>query len=321
MVTLSQDERGEDHPGGAHETGNVRQLTDVPRVDGDQPHGMRSTDTDTLVVGGGAGRPAPAPSERLSVVREAALVVGLWLVYSTGRFLAARHTGRAYAHAATVWHLERQLLLPDEVTCQRLLLDHALVGVRLADDYYRWIHLPLTILVLAGFFRFRPAHYLWVRTAMAYATAAALVIHIAYPVAPPRMLQRLGFVDTGLRFGQSAYGSPGHDHLANEFAAMPSLHVGWAVLLAVAVIVTFRTPWRWLAVLHPVVTTLVVVVTANHFWLDGLAGTALALAALAAAPRPGRTPPRSQRTGGCPSRNARRGWRRQLSPLPIRKQP
>ena len=165
------------------------------------------------------------------------------------------------------------------------------MGVRLADDYYRWIHLPLTILVLAGLFRFRPAHYLWVRTAMAYATAAALVIHIAYPVAPPRMLPRLGFVDTGLRFGQSAYGPQGHDHLANEFAAMPSLHVGWAVLLAVAVIVTLRTPWRWLAVVHPVVTTLVVVVTANHFWLDGLAGTALALAGLAAAPRPGRTRP------------------------------
>ena len=117
------------------------------------------------------------------------------------------------------------------------------------------------------------------------------------------MLPRLGFVDTGLRFGQSVYGPRGHDHLANEFAAMPSLHVGWAVLLAVAVIVTFRTPWRWLAVVHPVVTALVVVVTANHFWLDGLAGTALAWPD---SPRPARpAPPRgSQRAGGCPGRTA-----------------
>ncbi len=254
---------------------------------------MSSVDTsaDTLVDGGGAATTQAAPSERLPVLREAALVVGLWLVYNAGRFLAARHTGRAHAHAVTVWHIERRLRLPDEATCQRLMLDHGLVGVRLADDYYRWVHLPLTILVLAGLFRYRPAHYLWVRTAMAYATVAALVIHIAYPMAPPRMLPRLGFVDTGLRFGQSAYGPQGHDHLANEFAAMPSLHVGWAVLLAVAVIVTLRTPWRWLAVVHPVVTTLVVVVTANHFWLDGLAGSALALVGLAATPRPRRTRP------------------------------
>ena len=271
-------------------SGNVRQLTDVTRrYEYDAP-GMRSVDprTDPLVAGGAgaAGGPAQGPSARVRVLPEAARVVGLWVVYNAGRFLAAHHTGRAYAHAAAVWHLERQLRLPDEVTGQRLLLAHGLVAVRLADDYYRWIHLPLTILVLAGFFRFRPASYLWMRTAMTYATAAALVIHIAYPVAPPRMLPRLGFVDTGLRFGQSAYGPQGHDHLANEFAAMPSLHVGWAVLLAVVVIVTFRTPWRWLAAVHPVVTVLVVVVTANHFWLDGLAGTALALAGLAAAPRP-----------------------------------
>jgi hypothetical protein len=254
---------------------------------------MRSADarTDTLVSGGGAGRPAIPSIERLRVLPEAALVVGLWLVYNAGRFLAARHTGRAYAHAAALWHLERRLCLPDEVDGQRLLLSHGLVAVRLADDYYLWIHLPLTVIVLAGLFRFRPAGYLWLRTAMAYATAAALVIHIVYPVAPPRMLPRLGFVDTGLRFGQSAYGPRGHDHLANEFAAMPSLHVGWAVLLAVALIVTLRTPWRWLAVVHPVLTALVVVVTANHFWLDGLAGTALALAGLAAAPRPSRPRP------------------------------
>ena len=124
---------------------------------------------------------------------------------------------------------------------------------------------------------------------MAYATAAALVIHIVYPVAPPRMLPRLGFVDTGLRFGQSAYGPRGHDHLANEFAAMPSLHVGWAVLLAVAVIVTPVRRGAGSPSSTRCVTALVVVVTANHFWLDGLAGTALALAGLATARRPARS--------------------------------
>ena len=278
---------------------------------------MRSADLriDTMVAVGGARRPATGSSVRLRVLPEAALVVGLWLFYNAGRFLAARHTGRAYAHAATVWHLERRLSLPDEMKDQHLLLRHGLVTIRLADDYYRWIHLPLTIVVLIALFRFRPATYLWVRTAMAYATAAALIIHITYPVAPPRMLPQLGFVDTGLRFGQSAYGPRGHDHLANEFAAMPSLHVGWTVLLAVAIVVTLRTPWRWLVVIHPIMTTLVVVVTANHFWLDGIAGAALALAGLALARRPAEPgtssgsrvlDSASQQAGGCPGRAARR---------------
>jgi hypothetical protein len=253
---------------------------------------MRSVEpgTDPLIAAGGAetGRQRSAHVTRSRILPEAALVVGLWLVYNAGRFLAAQHTGRAFAHAARVWHLERRLHLPDEVDDQRFALRHGPVAVRVADDYYRWVHLPLTVVVLVLLFRFRPARYVWVRTAMVYATAAAMVVHIVYPVAPPRMLPRLGFVDTGLRFGQSVYGPRGHDHLANEFAAMPSLHVGWAVLLAVAVIVSCRTPWRWVALVHPVVTAFVVVVTANHFWLDGVAGTALALAGLAAAPRPAR---------------------------------
>src|ERR1700709_2732017 len=113
-------------------------------------HGMRSADarTDTLVSGAGAGRPATPPSERLRVLPEASLVVGLWIVYNAGRFLAARHAGRAYAHAARVWNLGRRLRVPNEVSCQRLLLGHGSVAVRLADDYYRWIHLPLTVVVL-----------------------------------------------------------------------------------------------------------------------------------------------------------------------------
>jgi hypothetical protein len=159
------------------------------------------------------------------------------------------------------------------------------------------VHLPLTLLVLVWLLRFRPHAYVWVRTALIYATAVALAIHIAYPVAPPRMFPRLGFVDTGLRFGQSAYGPRGSDRIANEFAAMPSLHVGWAFLLAVAVIATFRSRWRWLALMHPAVTMFVVVVTANHFWLDGVAGALLAAAGLVAA-RGTTTPYRGSRPGG-----------------------
>jgi hypothetical protein len=105
------------------------------------------------------------------------------------------------------------------------------------------------------------------------------------------MLPQHGFVDTGVRFGQSVYGPvAGSDGLANQFAAMPSLHVGWAlaVALALAAVTAGRLRWLWFA--YPAVTFVVVVVTANHFWLDGLVSAGLVAVAVAVQPWPGIEP-------------------------------
>ena len=84
-------------------------------------------------------------------------------------------------------------------------------------------------------------------------------------------------VDTAVRYGQSVYSWHGGVD-ADEFSAMPSVHVGWALIVAIAVITVSRSRWRWLAAAYPVLTLLVVVVTANHFWLDGIvAGLLVAL--------------------------------------------
>jgi hypothetical protein len=98
---------------------------------------------------------------------------------------------------------------------------------------------------------------------------------MVFPLAPPRMLN--GWIDTGLVLGQSVYGADAESGLANQFAAMPSLHVGWAFLVAVFLIRATRSRWRWLWIAHPVITFAVVVVTANHYWMDGLIALALAV--------------------------------------------
>jgi hypothetical protein len=90
-------------------------------------------------------------------------------------------------------------------------------------------------------------------------------------------------------FGPSAYDG-GAATVANQFAAMPSLHVGWALLIAVVVIRTAHTRWRWLIVGHPVLTTLVVVVTANHYWIDALVAALLLGLVLLVTPRPPEVP-------------------------------
>ena len=88
-----------------------------------------------------------------------------------------------------------------------------------------------------------------------------------------------GMVDTAVRYGQSVY-SWGCGFDADEFSAMPSVHVGWALIVAIAVITVSRSRWRWLAAAYPVVTMLIVVVTANHFWLDGIVAALLVVLVL-----------------------------------------
>ncbi len=110
------------------------------------------------------------------------------------------------------------------------------------------------------------------------------------PVAPPRMLPGTGLVDTAVRYHQSVYSATAGFE-PDQLSAMPSVHVGWALLVAVAVIMTAKSGWRWLAVLYPVMTTLAVIVTANHFWLDGIVA-ALILALVLTGP--GAHPPRAE---------------------------
>ena len=95
------------------------------------------------------------------------------------------------------------------------------------------------------------------------------------------MLTSVGFVDEAVQLGQSVYGAFGSG-VAAQLSAMPSVHVAWAALIAIEVIRASPSRWRWLIVLHPVVTTFVVVVTANHYWADGIVAVVLlALAELA----------------------------------------
>ncbi|MFI9616386.1 phosphatase PAP2 family protein [Streptomyces sp. NPDC052023] len=216
---------------------------------------------------------------RPPLVREFLLVAGLFLVYKSGRLLASDHTGVAFRHAHRVWDLERAVRLPGEGWVQSLLL-HGDTLVRAANTYYATVHFPATAAFLVWLYLRRPHHYIWARRVLAALTAAALVLHLTFPLAPPRMLAATGLVDTARVYGPSVYGSPGADQLANQFAAMPSLHFGWALMVAVGLIVATRSRLRPLWLLHPLLTLLVIVGTANHYWLDALVAAALLAGAL-----------------------------------------
>lgn len=226
------------------------------------------------------------PGARRVLMRELLLVAGFFAVYKYGRTLATGRTDEAFRNAARVWDAERALHLPGEGLVQRVLL-HGDALVHTANTYYAAVHFPATVLFLVWLYLRRPAHYLWTRRVLAVLTGAALVIHLAFPLAPPRMLGAAHLIDTGQVYGPTVYGAaPAADTMANQFAAMPSLHFGWALMLALGMIAATSSRWRALWLLHPLVTLLVVVGTANHYWLDALVATLLLAAALLLVPRP-----------------------------------
>ncbi|NEB06429.1 phosphatase PAP2 family protein, partial [Streptomyces sp. SID13726] len=173
---------------------------------------------------GPAGGPAASPRRRL--IRELLLVAGLFAVYKTGRMLSTDRTEEAFRNAGRVWDAERTLHLPGEGAIQRLLLNGDAL-VHTANTYYAAVHFPATVLFLIWLYVRRPGHYLWARRALAVLTGAALALHLAFPLAPPRMLGAAHLVDTAQVYGPSVYrAAPATDTMANQFAAMPSLHFG-----------------------------------------------------------------------------------------------
>jgi hypothetical protein len=222
-------------------------------------------------------------------VPEVLLLVGLFLIYRLGRLAITGHDALAIANAWDVWDFERLLRFPDEEALQDWALQWPGL-VRAANWYYVAVHFPATLVFLAwGWLRRPPEEYRWARRLIITLTALALLLHIAMPLAPPRMLQSLGFVDTMTVFGPSAYSGDAAT-VSNQFAAMPSLHVGWALLITVVVIRTANSRWRWATIAYPVFTTLVVVVTANHYWIDGVVSALLLGLVLLITPRPEAVP-------------------------------
>jgi hypothetical protein len=219
-------------------------------------------------------------TSRLSAVRELALIAALFLVYKVARLAANGHVGEAFANARAIWGAERFLRLPGELAVQQVLLGWGSL-IEVANSYYAYVHFPATAACLIWLYRFRPAHYRWTRNVIVLLTAAALAVHFVIPLAPPRMLTGTGMLDLGRLYGPAVYGPPETDQISNQYAAMPSLHVGWALVVAIALIAATTSRHRGLWLLHPAITLLVVVATGNHYWLDALAAAALLAVAYA----------------------------------------
>ena len=209
---------------------------------------------------------------------EIALCGALLIIYRAIRTINKTDMRVAFANARSVIRLENWLGLPFEDNLQTWLLDHPTL-IKLLNHYYIFFHFPAAIAFLLWLYLRQPGHYVPFRNLMAFVTFVALIIHLLFPLAPPRMMT--GFVDTMREFGPNIYPKNAIDGAANQIAAMPSLHFGWAMIEAIAVITILKSRWRWLIVLHPLLMAMSIIATGNHWWIDAAAAAVIIVGAVA----------------------------------------
>jgi PAP2 superfamily len=232
-------------------------------------------------VGGPSARRAALPGELL--------IIGLLvLCYDRVRDVAPTRRSLSLEDGVHLLGLERHLGLSFELPMNVWLAAHHTLA-DIASWYYQLAHLSVTMVVLVVCYLRRPDIYRQARNALVLINVIGLFVFWVYPVAPPRLLPGLGFIDVTQITGVA---SASNTSAPDPYAAMPSLHTAWAVWVTLVGLLLVRT-WvaRAVCVVYPAFTVVVIVGTANHYLLDAVAGVAVALVAAATA---GLFPPRPQ---------------------------
>ncbi len=223
---------------------------------------------------------APKPLPLRHWYREAgelALVGMAFLLYFVVRANVIDRPALALSNAGHVIDVERTLGIFVEHRLQQSAL-HSMAVVRFFNFAYFWLDFPLIAATGVVLYFVRRQQYTFTRDALLFSGAMALISYALFPVAPPRLTPAAGVIDTLQAFNNLSYQAQSTSFFVNPYAAMPSLHVGWALLLAVGLVRAFpRNPLVLLvAILHPLSQTASTVITGNHFFLDGAGGVVAA---------------------------------------------
>lgn len=205
------------------------------------------------------------------------IAVSYW-TYSLIRNAVPEQRGAALRNADWVWRAEHHLGVAVEESVNHTVnaATWLIVGM---NYYYATFHFVVTLSVLVWLYRSHPGRYAATRTVLFATTGVALLGYYLFPLAPPRLMRGGHFVDTVMvhhTWGSMASGDL--KHMSNQYAAMPSMHIGWSLWCGLTIFALASVPWvRVVGLLYPATTLVVIVATANHFWLDAVGG-ALCLA-------------------------------------------
>ncbi|MET8678241.1 bifunctional glycosyltransferase 87/phosphatase PAP2 family protein [Streptomyces sp. NPDC004647] len=252
----------------------------VPFLSRTSPHWDRPVPTEY-------GQPAPAryrwipllrflrrPLSRPNLLLELLLIRVCYWAYSYVRISAAGARGVAEEHGRQILALESALRIDVEHAFNSVVAKQPWLEVTLNLAYTN-LHFMVPLALLGWMYAHRPAMFRWTRAALGITTLLALLCFWLYPLAPPRLMPGLDFIDTVN--GPQDLNSPEFGALtdvSNQYAAMPSLHVGWSLWCAIVIALLARPLWlRVAGFLYPLLTTVVIVGTANHYLLDAVGGS------------------------------------------------
>jgi PAP2 superfamily len=293
---------GTEADGGAGRDGGVVEEGDVVDVGGAD-----------RAAGGDADVRTAGP--RLAWWREVVYIVLVYVAYSAVRNQFGSGAGDsvdprpAFYHGEAIIQVQRNIGLYFEDRLQEWYLDLPLDGlIRLWNIYYGVLHFVVAAFALVWLYRLAPQRYRVWRNTLAFTTLLALVGFATFSLMPPRLLDdpgiyggcqvytgtpyqdleardleagqppcdEFGFVDTVAVYGGwASFGSEEMAAVSNQYAAMPSMHIGWSTWCALVLAPLLRRRWqRWLAISYPLLTLFCIMVTGNHYWIDGLGGLA-----------------------------------------------
>lgn len=200
------------------------------------------------------------------------IAVSYW-TYSLIRNAVPEQRAEALRNADWIWRVEHDLGIAVEQSVNHTVnsVTWLIVGM---NYYYATLHFVVTLGVLVWLFRSHPGRYAATRTVLFATTGVALVGYYLYPLAPPRLMNGGDFIDTVVvhqTWGSMASGDL--KNMSNQYAAMPSMHIGWSLWCGLTIFALASVPWvKVLGLLYPAATLVVIVATANHFWLDAVGG-------------------------------------------------
>jgi hypothetical protein len=208
---------------------------------------------------------------------EVLAVLGFYFVYSAIRNANEGGMLNAFNNAKRIITLEHHLGIFHEETLQRWAL-HVKPLIIASNYFYGSLHFVVTIGVGIWLFRRFSDDYPRFRNTLAITTAVALIGFIMFPLMPPRLLPAsYGFVDTLEQYPTLwSFNSGAASKISNQYAAMPSVHVAWAIWCTLALVPRLSSRvGKWLAISYPIITVVVIVLTGNHFVIDAAGGFAI----------------------------------------------
>jgi hypothetical protein len=247
---------------------------------------IENTSTGAVAVRAPWSRRMARAIERRRIYRdvfEIGLVALAFLLYFIVRGLVVDRSDEALANAQDIIELERSLGIFWEPRLQEMVLDHRWL-VQASNFVYFWLDFPLIVGVGLWMYFCKRHEYTVARDALLLSGAISLVIYNVYPVMPPRLLPTGEFVGTIEKYSDLSYQAQSMQAFVNPYAAVPSLHFGWAVFIGGAMVLTMRNPLlRAVGFALPWLQLAAIVFTANHYIVDALAGLVVCIVGLALA--------------------------------------